>query len=85
MDDLIFSCKNLSEIHYMKSVLDDKFNIKDLGDLKYFLGLEISRSSQDISLCQGRYSLDLLHDTRLLTSKISFNSNETQLQLKHWS
>lgn len=38
-------------------------------DLIYFLGLEIDKSSKDISLCQRKYCLDLLPDTDLLAAK----------------
>ena len=40
-----------------------------LGDLKYFLGLEIARSSKGICLSQRKYTLSLLKDTRFLDSK----------------
>ena len=34
----------------LKSILDQKFGIKDLGSVKYFLGLEIARRKKGISL-----------------------------------
>lgn len=43
VDDLILAGNNISEINSIKSVLGAKFSIKDLGNLKYFLGFEISR------------------------------------------
>ena len=32
-------------------LLDQKFKLKDLGHLRYFLGLEIARSNKGISFC----------------------------------
>ena len=42
-----------SSVAVLKSILDAKFGIKDLGSLKYFLGLEIARSDKGISLNQS--------------------------------
>ena len=42
--------------------MDRQFKLKDLGTLKYFLGLEIARSQQGISLSQGVYALEVLED-----------------------
>lgn len=44
VDDVILADNNLEEIDAVKAYLDDAFWIKDLGDLKYFLGLEVARS-----------------------------------------
>ena len=52
-----------------KVMLDDKFKLKDLGNLKYFLGLEVARLDKGIALCQWKYSLELLNDARLLGCK----------------
>ena len=69
VDDVIIASDDLSQIALIKSFLYDQFHIKDLGPLKYFLGLEISRSSSGINLCQRKYALDLLADTGCLNSK----------------
>ena len=40
VDYILLASNSLSELTYIKKVLDDKFKIKDLGPLKYFLRLE---------------------------------------------
>lgn len=43
--------------------------MKDLGHLKYFLGIKVVRNSQGMYFCQQRYVLDILSDAGLLRSK----------------
>lgn len=50
-------------------LLQNTFKLKLIGDLKYFLGLEIAISSKGIHLCQRKYILQLLEDTGYLDAK----------------
>lgn len=65
LDDLLLAGNSLAEFNTIKSVLHKKFSIKDLGLLKYFLGLEISQSSLAISLFQRKYYLAIVCTLRL--------------------
>ncbi|XP_019414086.1 PREDICTED: uncharacterized protein LOC109325899 [Lupinus angustifolius] len=69
VDDLILAGNDNNEIISVKNHLDAQFKIKDLGTLKYFLGLEVARNHKGITLCQRKYALDLLFDTGFLHSK----------------
>ncbi|KAM2181919.1 hypothetical protein ACFX1Q_032474 [Malus domestica] len=46
-----------------------EFEMKNLGDLKYFLRVEVARSSRGIFLSQRKYVLDLLKETGMLGCK----------------
>ncbi|GJZ19707.1 ABC-2 type transporter family protein [Tanacetum coccineum] len=59
--------------------LASKFEMKDIGELKYFLGIEVVRTAQGISLSQRKYVLDLLTETWMLDCKPS----ETHMEAKH--
>ena len=48
--DIIIIANDMVEINHMKDCLDATFCIKDLGELKFFLGLEIARSAIGISI-----------------------------------
>ncbi|XP_045802549.1 uncharacterized mitochondrial protein AtMg00810-like [Trifolium pratense] len=69
VDDIILVGDSLDEFPHIKKLLDDLFKIKDLGQLKYFLGIEVAHSNRWITLCQRKYCLDLLQDTGLLGAK----------------
>lgn len=47
-------------MEWVKKYFDKNFSIKDLGTLKYFLGIEVARSPQVIVLSQRKYTLDIL-------------------------
>ena len=60
VDDLIVGGDSLEEIEYVKSLVKKKFDMKDLGVLRYFLGIEIIRTPDGIWLSQKQYVLDML-------------------------
>lgn len=69
VDDIVLVGNSMSKISQIKLTLDQQFGIKDLGSLKFFLGLEAAHSTHGISLCQRQYCLDLLTDTGTLGCK----------------
>ncbi|XP_019157606.1 PREDICTED: uncharacterized protein LOC109154224 [Ipomoea nil] len=69
VDDIVITGNDVVGIEALKSFLKEKFHTKDLGVLKYFLGIEVARSRRGIFLSQRKYVLDLLDDTGLLGSK----------------
>ena len=43
--------------------MGDEFEIKDLGNLTHFLGMEVARSKEGIFVSQRKYTIDLLKET----------------------
>ena len=54
----------------LKKRLAKEFEIKDLGPLRYFLGMEIARNRSGIFVSQRKYDLDLLKETGLPGCKL---------------
>ncbi|XP_068338973.1 uncharacterized mitochondrial protein AtMg00810-like [Pyrus communis] len=57
-----------------------EFEMKNLGDLKYFLGVEVAWSSRGIFLSEHKYVLDLLKETGMLGCKPA----DTPIVEKHY-
>jgi len=69
VDDIILIGDDMHEINNVKNLLNTTFKIKDLGKLKYFLGLEITRTHDGIHLCHKKYALEILDDVGMLGAK----------------
>ncbi|GKA44853.1 ribonuclease H-like domain-containing protein [Tanacetum coccineum] len=69
VDDIVIIGNNLNEIEKFKQFLKSKFQIKDLGKLKCFLGIELLDNKDGICLSQRKYCLELLHEFGLLAAK----------------
>ena len=54
MDDILIVSNDVDALNIFKQFLDNKFKLKDLGALKYFLGLEVARTTKGLSLCQRK-------------------------------
>ncbi|KAL6565862.1 hypothetical protein OROHE_004917 [Orobanche hederae] len=69
VDDLIISGNHSVALRSFKAYLSDCFRMKDLGPLKYFLGIEVARSTSGLFLCQRKYTLDIITEAGLLGAK----------------
>ena len=79
VDDLIITGNNLEEIKELEEHLDKNFKVKELGPLKYFLGIEFARSSEEILLTQQKYILELLEETK----HTNYHISETPIEVNH--
>ncbi|BBH07832.1 transposable element gene [Prunus dulcis] len=69
VDDLIITGVHTKMIDSFVAVLANRFSIKDLGQLSYFLGVEVVPNQQGILLSQRRYILDILARTHMTDAK----------------
>jgi Reverse transcriptase (RNA-dependent DNA polymerase) len=66
VDDIVLTDNDFIEMKRIKASLATEFEMKDLGELRYFLGIEVVRSRRRVVLSQQKYVLDLLNDTGIL-------------------
>jgi histone deacetylase 1/2 len=69
VDDIIITGSSSTTVSNIISLLHQEFKMKDLGDLSFFLGMEVSRNASGLSLSQKRYIHDLLIRTDMLHCK----------------
>ena len=69
VDDIVITGNNVQAINEVKAFMGSKFLIKDLGKLKYFLGIEVLNSDGNMFLTQRKYCLELLAEFGMLACK----------------
>ena len=69
MDDIVITGSDQDGIRNLKQHLFNHFQTKDLGKLKYFLGIEIAQSNSSVVMSQRKYVLDILEETGMLDCK----------------
>jgi hypothetical protein len=68
VDDLFLTVKE-SHIVEFKYALASEFEMKDLGMMPYFLGLEVWKRTDEIFLSQGKYTVEILKKFGMLNCK----------------
>lgn len=69
VDDLIITGNQPASVEFFKTYLASCFKMKDLGLLRFFLGIEVARNRTGMYLTQRKYALEIIEDTGLLNSK----------------
>ncbi|KAA8546477.1 hypothetical protein F0562_002784 [Nyssa sinensis] len=70
VDDLILTGDNDAKVNQFIDILAQRFSIKDLGLLTYFLGVEVVPNQNGLLLPQRRYIMDLLTHTKMQDAKV---------------
>ncbi|XP_062162136.1 uncharacterized mitochondrial protein AtMg00810-like [Alnus glutinosa] len=81
VDDIILASNDSQAISQLTDFLNTQFKLKDRGPLKFFLGLEVARNTQGISISQCKYALEIIDECGLLASKPAKFPMESNLKL----
>ena len=79
VDDIVITGNDLAEIQSLERHLDQNFQVKRLGSLKYFLGIEFTRLGDEILMTQQKYVNDLLEETKHTQCRVS----STPIEVNH--
>jgi len=78
VDDMLLVGDIAIDIAAFKQFLNSKFHTKNLGDIRYFLELEVANIEQGLILCERKYALDLLEEfkpTNYMPLNLPLNPN----------
>ncbi|PNY08644.1 hypothetical protein L195_g005174 [Trifolium pratense] len=81
VDDIIITGNDEVGIQRLKQHLSLHFKTKDLGPLKYFLGIEVAQSKTGVAITQREYALDILEETGLLDCRPSGTPMDPNVKL----
>jgi hypothetical protein len=60
VDDILLTGSNSAMLHHLVQLLSSEFKLRDLGDVHYFLGIEVQSTGMGLMLRQHKYILDIL-------------------------
>ena len=69
VDNIILTSDDENEMNRLKTCLVVEFEIKDLGSMRYFLGMRVAWSKKRIVVSQWKYILDLLKEIGMSSCK----------------
>jgi hypothetical protein len=61
VDDIVVTSSSANAVTPLLQDLRSNFAIKDLGDLHYFLGIQVIKKNDGIILSQEKYAVEILH------------------------
>ena len=94
VDDILLPINNSTLIRCLISLLSSKFKLWDLGNVHYFLGIEVTPTSIGLILSQHKYAFDIISradmssckyvDTLAFASKIGLQTNDLYSNPTHY-
>jgi histone deacetylase 1/2 len=69
VDDIIVASSSIDATKALLKDLEKEFALKDIGEIHYFLGIEVKRTSEGLLLNQQRYAADVIKHANMEKSK----------------
>ena len=81
VDDIIFGSTNDNLCKRFAELMQSKFEMSMMGELKFFLGLQVSQRSNGIFICQSKYLKELLKKYHMEDSASARTPSSTAIKL----
>ncbi len=81
INDIILTASTTSLLQQLTARLHSEFAMTDLGDLHFFLGISVTRSSAGLLLSQRQYVVDLLQRTGMAECHSTSTPVDTRAKL----
>nr|GEY90287.1 hypothetical protein [Tanacetum cinerariifolium] len=81
VDDIIFGATNKDLCKSFKKLMKDKFQMSSMGELTFFLGLQVKQKKDGIFIYQDKYIADILRKFRLTKGKSASTLIDTKKPL----
>ena len=69
VDDIIFEATKQSMVKYFEKLMQKEFQMSSMGELTFFLGLQVKQSKEGIFISQDKYVTDILNKFDFRTIK----------------
>jgi hypothetical protein len=69
VDDIIFGCNKDSLVQWLASTMESEFEMSMIGELSFFLGLQITQRSEGMFISQEKYLREMLKRFQMEDSK----------------
>nr|GEW73525.1 putative ribonuclease H-like domain-containing protein [Tanacetum cinerariifolium] len=81
VDDIIFGATNKDLCKSFEKLMKDKFQMKSMGELTFFLGLQVKQKEDGIFINQDKYIAEILKKFRLTKGKSASTPIDTEKPL----
>nr|GEV45506.1 retrovirus-related Pol polyprotein from transposon TNT 1-94 [Tanacetum cinerariifolium] len=80
-DDIIFGSTNKDLCKALEKLMKDKFQMSSMGELTFFLGLQVKQKLDGIFISQNKYVAEILRKFRLIDGKSAITPIDTEKPL----
>nr|GEW15651.1 retrovirus-related Pol polyprotein from transposon TNT 1-94 [Tanacetum cinerariifolium] len=80
-DDIIFGATNKDLCKSFEKLMKDKFQISSMGEVTFFLGLQVKQKKDRIFISQDKYVAEILRKFRLTKRKLASTPIDTEKPL----
>jgi hypothetical protein len=70
VDDIIFGCNKNQLVQWFSSAMESEFEIFMIGELSFFLSLQITQRSEGMFISQEKYLREMLKRFQMEDSKL---------------